>query len=390
MRIALYYPWLYLKSGIERTIIEIIKRSTHEYALFTNHYKPQSTYPDLQHNSIIELTWIPVKRNLPAVAYASLVVALQKLPLLKFDLLMVNCDGLGDLITLRNNKIPILCFCHTPLRPVFDVEYRRRVLLRYKSSRPLFFLLSSGFKSIDRALWKRYAYILFNSRETLKRAKDGHLLNGRNSDSYSILHPGIDTKSLKPTWIYSKYFLLPGRIMWTKNIELAINSFKHFFKNNPASYDFKLIIAGTVDKKSEIYLRALRKITAGNPKIDFVISPSAEQMWDLYRNAYAVIATAFNEDWGMTPLEAMAFGKPVIAVNRGGFPESVKHMENGMLVNPDIDSVSKAMTLLVNNFELTKRLGGNGFKLSSAYDWSIFVAELDARIEKIVFENKKK
>jgi hypothetical protein len=38
MKMALYYPWIYLKSGVERTILETIKRSEYEYTIFTNHY----------------------------------------------------------------------------------------------------------------------------------------------------------------------------------------------------------------------------------------------------------------------------------------------------------------------------------------------------------------
>ena len=59
---------------------------------------------------------------------------------------------------------------------------------------------------------------------------------------------------------------------------------------------------------------------------------SEEGLVDLYSRCKGLICTAVYEDFGMTPLEAMASGKPVIAVNEGGFTETVVNGETGLLV----------------------------------------------------------
>ena len=60
---------------------------------------------------------------------------------------------------------------------------------------------------------------------------------------------------------------------------------------------------------------------------------SEEKLVDLYSRCKGLICTDMYEDFGMTPLEAMASGKPVIAVDEGGFTETVVNGETGLLVD---------------------------------------------------------
>ena len=45
MKLALYHPWIYLHGGIERTILELVRRSQHEWIIFVGHYDPEGTFP---------------------------------------------------------------------------------------------------------------------------------------------------------------------------------------------------------------------------------------------------------------------------------------------------------------------------------------------------------
>lgn len=330
MKIAIYYPWIHLKSGVERTILESIKNSKNDYTVLTNHFDKQGTYPEFRNVKIVRLKNIPVKRNILSTLKGTIIIALQKVDLSGYDLLIIHSEGLGDLFLLRNNKIPAICYCHTPLRPVFDREYRKRAIqMRSLMRKAIYLVFDFVFKNIDRFLWRRYKYIIFNSKESLKRARLGGLI-GKGA-KYKILHPGVNWEKIKPTWKFEKYFLMPGRIMWTKNIELAIKAFHLFIKHNQ---NFKLIVAGMVDRKSKRYFDYLRILTKGTSNVKFIINPTDNEMRKLYSNCYCVLATSFNEDWGLTPIEANAFGKPVIAVNRGGYKESQKNGKTGFLLEP--------------------------------------------------------
>ena len=63
MKIAIYHPWVYLKSGLERTILEIFKLSEHEITVFTSHYDKQGTYPELADHNIVEINPVSVERS---------------------------------------------------------------------------------------------------------------------------------------------------------------------------------------------------------------------------------------------------------------------------------------------------------------------------------------
>jgi glycosyltransferase involved in cell wall biosynthesis len=381
MKIALYYPWIYLKSGVERTILETVKRSKHEYTIFTNHYDKKGTYPEFKNLKVVELKKIPIRRNLFSVFQAAIVIIFQKINLKSFDLFLVHSEGLGDLILFRNHEIPAICYCHTPLRPVFDSEYKTRARAKRSSAGKIaYHLLDYFFQIADRYLWTKYRYIFFNSRESLRRAKEGNLLAG--DSKYIILHPGIDWEKVKPTWEFKKYFLVPGRIMWTKNIELAINTFNRFQKITKGGMDFRLIIAGQVDFKSRGYLGSLKILAGRNEKVEFVVNPSEERMKKLYADCFLALCTSFNEDWGIVAIEANSFGKPVIAVNKGGYSESQIDGMTGYLLKSDPITFAEKIRLLANNRRLTKKMGSFARKNSKQYDWSYFTDSLDSAISR--------
>lgn len=324
---------------------------------------------------------VSVERSLRPVLKAAITIASMKLDLKSFDALLVHCDGLGDLILNRQRHIPVVCFCHTPLRPVFDVHYAHRAMERYKGAGRLGFqLFSAGFKLVDQWMWSRYRHVLFNSKETLRRARHGGLLRGLNGN-YEVLHPGIDWHGVEPTWQYEPYFLVAGRIMWTKNVETAIHGFMRFKKMRPAQRPFRLIVAGAVDVKSQPYLAYLREIAQHREDIEFVISPSDQVLDGLYANCYAALFPPFNEDWGMVPIEANAYGKPVIAVNRGGPLESQVHGKTGYLVAAEPEAFAKAMASLAENERLVRTMGEHARQHALKYDWSHFVARMDEVLE---------
>ncbi len=383
MRIVQYYPWVYLTSGIERVILEICRRSRFAHHIYTNHYHPAGTYPELGKYPTVELPPVSTKRDILSVLKAASTIYFQSVDLSPFNAMLVHCEGLGDLIMRNTSGCPAVCFCHTPLRPVYDPEYRERALERYSlPGRLIFRMFSLGFKALDRQCWKKYRYVFFNSSETLRRAEAGGLLNGLEG-RYEVLHPGIDWKACCPTGQYDPYFLVAGRIMWTKNIEAALQGFRHFKAHYPGHSHFRLVIAGQVDQKSQVYLEQLKNMTAMNSDVDFVISPTDQVLNDLYANCHAVLFPPFNEDWGIVPLEANAYAKPVIAVNRGGPVESQIDGKTGYLVSGEPEAFSRAMGMLAGDIHLTRRMGEWARVNVLQYDWKYFVRRIDAVLEEV-------
>lgn len=384
MKVAIYYPWVYLTSGVERVILEILKKSKHDYTVFTNHYDKKNTYPGFEKFRVVELKRASVKRDIYSVFKAASTISRQKIDLNGFDALMVHSEGLGDLILLRNSDIPTICYCYTPLRPVFDEDYRKHALKRRDFfSRLVFYVFSFLFKNLDKALWKKYDYILFSSNETKRRAGRGQLLDGRKHNIIKVLSPGTDNKKKNKVDIFKPYFLIPGRIMWTKNIQLAMRAFIKLKEKNPDLSDFRLVIAGQVDRKSREYLKKLRKISKDRVDVDFIASPTDRKLDKLYSECWAVFQSSFNEDWGLTLLEGNAFGKPVVAVDKGGPKETQINGKTGFLVDNDIDAYAKAMEKLARDEALARKMGKNARKNALKYDVSDFVKRIDKVIEQV-------
>lgn len=381
LRVAHYYPWAYLTSGIERVLLQICQGSRHRNTILTNHFDAANTYPELSTCARIELRPVSVRRSLSAVARAAAVIGGQRLPLDGFDALVVHCDGLGDLVLARNARLPALCFCHTPLRPVFDAAYRERALARHRDvpRRAAFHLFSAAFRAADRRLWRRYRHVFFNSQETLRRACDGGLLpNGRTT--WEVLHPGVDLAAIVPTWRYEPYFLVPGRIMWTKNIELTLQAFEAFRAPGEGER-FRLVIAGRVDEKSRPYLSRLREMSRGTAAVEFVVSPTDAQLRALYAGCRAVLFPSFNEDWGLVPLEANAHGKAVVATCAGGPAESQVDGVSGFLVPPVPEAFAARMHDLAADPALARSIGRTARRHAERFDVRHFVARLDEAIE---------
>jgi len=382
MKVALYYPWLYLTSGAERTILEITGNGRHEWTIFTNRFEPENTFPGFRDRDVRTLEQISVKRTVSAAGRGALKILRQRLPLESFGALVVVCEGFGDLVLFRNHSLPTICICLTPLRLAFDHVYRERCLAAHSRLKGMLIRFGSAlFRVVDRMAWRHYACMFCISHETNRRAAAGGLAPDAAID---VVHPGLGFVPDAPSGEFEKFFLLPGRIMWAKNIELGIEAFRLFKKKNAEFRDFRLIIAGIVDRKSEAYLQKLRSMArAEGLAIEFRIHPSDQELAELYRKCYATLFTAFNEDWGMVPLESMAFGKPSICVNRGGPKESVIDNNDGFLVEPEQQAFAQKMSLLAKDPERCRKMGLAGHQNARRFSWPNFKKHIDDAIDTI-------
>jgi glycosyltransferase involved in cell wall biosynthesis len=379
LRVCLYYPWLYLTSGGERTIVEIAKRSRHRITIVTNEYQPDATFPELATLDVRVLDRVPTKRSVGAVGLAMWRIVRQRIDVSGYDAMLIVCEGVGDLVALRHPETPAFCLCLTPLRIAFDPYYRATY---FRSNPPLKRLVvragAAAFAMVDRLAWRRYRRVFPISHEIERRIEGGRLAKRAKMQ---ILHPGVDLDAFTPAPAKQKVFFLPGRIMWTKNIELAIDAFVRFQALSRDDDGWRLVIAGIVDRKSEPYLTKLRELAGNNPHIEFCVHPDDDTLRMMYRDCFATLFTAFNEDWGLVIIEAMASGKPVLAVDRGGPREIVRHETDGLLVEPDPEAFAAAMMRLVAVPDLYTRLAQAAPTGAARFGWAPFVQALDDAIE---------
>jgi len=358
--------------------MEIKRRSRHDWQLFTGFYDAEGTYPELKAMQVTELNALSVERRYGTVIRAGISVATTRIPNDGFDALLVSCDGLGSFVNFANRGLPSACLCFTPLRAVYDSEYRVRHLSRNPAARALQAVAAAGYRRLDKRAWSRYRHVFCISNEVKRRVLEGGLCA---SERIEVAYPGIDSAQRQLSDRCESFFFLPGRIMWTKNIELAIDAFRRFRAR--VGTQFSLKIAGMVDNKSRGYYHALRQAAGDDPSIEFVLNPTDAEMRDYYSRCYAVLFTAFNEDLGITPMEAGAVGKPVIAVDRGGPREIVVNGETGLLVEPHAEHLCAAMSKLAADPEESRRLGLANFHRSKLYTWERFIGSIDGYFDQL-------
>ena len=381
-RVAMYYPWIYVKGGIERTILELATRSRHDWTVFTSHYRPEDTFPGYSDLRVKQIGSVSVRRNVRSVAGACGSLLAQSGRWDGYDALMVSCDGIGNLLALRARGLPLLCLCHTPLKISYDPHARARWLQLFRPSLPT----RAGvwlFRQVDRLAWKRYQRVFCVSEEVQRRLLAAGVIPATRTQ---IVHPGVDLDSLAPTGAREPFFLLPGRVMWSKNIELGLQAFLNLKlrSEDERVRASRLVIAGMVDEKSRWYLDQLRALAGGRDDIEFVVSPSDDQLFSLYDRCTAVLLPPPNEDWGIVPLEGMAFGKPVIAVDQGGPVESIIHAETGFLYPADPAAWADAMFRLITEPDLYAAMSRAARLRAQRYSWQSFVDSIDEYLDELL------
>jgi glycosyltransferase involved in cell wall biosynthesis len=369
MKLALYHPWIYLHSGIERMIAELVGRSSHEWILYTHHYEPESTYPAIASLDVRELEpGVSVRRSVGPIGRAALTIARTELPDDGARALLVSSEGLGDLIVLRN-RLPAVAYCHTPLKIVHDPATNARLATMSPRKHAATRVIGPVFTSADRLLWKRYRHVFVNSEEVRCRVGAAGLTP---SGSVEVLHPGVDTEPRPFTAGRPRTrFLAAGRIMWQKNLELAIDAVRVV---HDRGHDVELHIAGAVDVKSRPYLRALRERAADLP-VQFHVDVDDAVLVEQISTARALLFTAPNEDFGMVLLEAMSCGTPPIAVDRGG-PREIVTDGAGWLVRPDAEAFADAMVESMNERGYGERQAAARSR-AELFAWGRFVRRID-------------
>jgi len=381
LKVALYVPWIYQKGGVERTWLELISRSRHDWTVFTHRYEPQSTFPEFSKLKVIELGRVPLKRNFGALSSASLSMLSQKIDLTDFDAFVVSTAGFAEFIAIRNDKIPTIAFCHTPLRVVHDPVIRKRYLTENTTKAIPFRVFERAYRVMEKQAWKKFRFVVLASEEVASRILAAGLV-GR--EKLEFLKYGVDTQKFSGPKGYGDFFLLPGRINWTKNVEFGILAYKRMVEDRPDLAKFRLVVAGGVDEKSRGYYEYLKtkyeKPSKG--KISLVEGPSEEELLKLYSTCYCVLFTAINEDWGLIPIEAMSFSKPVIAANQGGPSESIVDGLTGLLAEPDKQDFALKMAVVAGDERLARKLGAEGRKRAMQFDWANSARRMDELVQK--------
>ncbi|MGB9707075.1 MAG: glycosyltransferase [Microgenomates group bacterium] len=175
------------------------------------------------------------------------------------------------------------------------------------------------------------------------------------------------------------YFLFVGALKPVKNIPRILEAYALFLKKTGKNIPF--VFAGGdlwIDKEIE---PTVARLGLKN-KVKFLGYVSQKKLVSLYQGALAFVSPSLYEGFGLTLLEAMACGCPVIAGNSGSQPEVVG--EAGILVNPkDVAAIAEAMIRLAKNPAVRRRLSAAGLKQAKNFSWEKFGGKIIGLIGRI-------
>jgi len=222
-------------------------------------------------------------------------------------------------------KTKVIVYCHTPPRWLYgfetSVEFTKYWPVKLYSKIVGYFMRKYDFR-----VAQPIKYWVANSKNVAERVKKYY------SKDAIVIYPPVDVAKInaasrQPSAVSreQKYFLVVSRLVGAKGIEAVVETF-----SDPSMSGYKLKIVGGAHGMSAV---SRRLSATRNANIEILGRVSDGQLYKLYAGAVALICLAKEEDFGMTPVEAMAAGTPVIAYNGGGYKESVIDGKTGVLMD---------------------------------------------------------
>ncbi len=318
-KVAIITDWLTTRGGAERVIFSL-KSLFPQAVIFTSVYS-EKNFPELK-NSEIRTTCLqklpPFFRRKHQFLLPFFPRAFANLDLSEFDLIISSSSsGFSKCVhKSRENQVHI-CYCHTPNRFLYHAreEYVKNFPIPWWGRWIRYFLpmILDWLTKIDQKSAKKVDYWVANSDFVARRIQKYY-----HSNSETI-YPGVETAEFQKAFQAkasaergdNDYFLAVGRFIPYKKFDLLVETFA---KNG---LPLKLVGKGPELTKCQNLAKNLK---ADN--IEFLGFVPDEDLPQLYAQAGAFLFPA-EEDFGLTPIEAMSAGCPVIFYNRGGASESV-------------------------------------------------------------------
>jgi glycosyltransferase involved in cell wall biosynthesis len=307
--VAIAHDYLTQRGGAERVVLAL-RRAFPEAPIHASVYDRDGTYAEFQQAEIVTslLQRIgPLRRN-PRMALPVLAPVVGRM---RVDARVTVCSTTGWAHGVDATGARVL-YVHNTARWLYQRE-------EYLAGLPGAYRL--GLAPLAPALrrWDRRAgssadVVLVNSLVTQARVREHWGVEAE------VLHPppGLDLDGAQEPLadLEPGYLLTVARLMPYKRVDVVLDA-------AGALGSTRLVVVGTGPDQDRLAEVAPRSTL-------FVPEASDAQLRWLYANAEALV-TAAHDDFGLTPLEAMQFGTPVVAVREGGFPETVLEGETGVL-----------------------------------------------------------
>jgi glycosyltransferase involved in cell wall biosynthesis len=299
--VALVHDWLTGMRGGERCL-EVFCELFPDADLFTLLHVPGSVSPVIERRRIVT----SFVQRLPGAArryrhYLPLFpLAIERFDFRGYDLVLSSSHCVAK-AARRVRGATHVCYCFTPMRYVwdrYDDYFGPRAPRALRIGMPP---VAAALRAWDRRTSRRVDRFVAISRFVAAR------IEGAYARSAEVIHPPVDLARFTPANGPGDYYLVVSALVPYKRVDLAVAA--------AAARGRRLLVVGTGPEEAR--LRA-----AAAPTVELLGWRSDHEIADLYAGCRAVLFPSV-EDFGIVPLEAMAAGRPVIALGVGGAAETV-------------------------------------------------------------------
>ncbi len=266
--------------------------------------------------------------------------AFEQFDLSEYDLVISSSNAyFAKAVVVPNGKH--FCYCHTPPRVLYGYSaksnWQANPLTRFAGN-----FLNHFVRQMDFTASQNPDVFIANSKETALRIKkfykrESIVINPpiKIYDQAASFFNKLSDQKLQDFSQQKRnsYYLYVNRLAMAKHPELAVQVATEL------GLELKVVGSGAM-------LAGLKEMAGAN--IEFLGAVDDTELANLYRDAKALLYPVEDEDFGMVPVEAMAFGTPVIAHNSGGPRETIVPNQTGIFFEDlNVESLSQA----IKNFE---------------------------------------
>lgn len=330
MRVAIVHYWLVGEGGGEKVVKELCSLfpGADVFCLvsdpdFTDAYLPgvavKSSY----------LNKVPFSRKIYRSLLPFMPAALESIDLSGYNLIISSESGPAKGVLVPLGAVHI-CYCHTPMRYLWD-QYPTYRAEKGFLGRTAMTALITRLRLWDVSSSNRVDRFLANSAHVANRISQYYR---RSSE---VVYPPVDTDAFAIGDRIQDFYLITGRHVSYKRIDLAIAACRKMGR--------RLIITGKGPETESL------KVSAGDT-VEFEGQVSFDRLRELYASCRAFLMPG-EEDFGLTPVEAMSSGRPVIAFGRGGALDTVVPGVSGLFFyEQSVDGLVDAITRFEENESL--------------------------------------
>lgn len=338
MKVALVHDYIKEYGGAER-VLEALHEIYPEAPVYTSVYLPKFLGPHKKRFKDWKiktsfLQRIPLKGKLISPLRLIAPFAFKSFDFSEYDVVIISATGAYFPNIINKGKAKLICYCHTPPRYLYGYktarEWKKNMIFKVAGESMNHFL-----RILDFNTSQNVDYFISNSEEVASRIRKFY-----RKDAVVIYPPvnvskiSTDLQQINTDKNQRKfYYLAGGRLARAKGVDIIVEAF--------SSLGMPLKVFGRGFAGYETELRS--KITHSTSsvqksKIEFVGEVTDGEKLELMKNAKAYVFAAYDEDFGITPVEAMSVGTPVIAYESGGVKETVIDGETGIFYKENTQS----------------------------------------------------